>query len=690
LPHSAAMGVPARVQNWLSDDWARAEGFILWAPVWLALGIGAYFALTAEPLAAVGWLAAIAGAALGIAAARARALVLGAAALALFGFGWAQVTPLAPGTPMLAKPLGPVEVTGRIVALEPLEGTGARVLLAPSAMERHGGPLPRRVRLKVHDAAGLAPGRQVTVLARLIPPGPPVAPGAFDFQRHAYFQGIGAVGFAYRVQDIGPAPPWWRAAVEGARARANAAIARALDGPQAAMAMALITGTKSAMERDDADAMRNSGMAHMLAISGLHVGMVAGIVFFALRLAMAAWPALALTHPIKKYAAAGALLAAVLYMLLAGAPVSAQRATVMTAVALAAIMADRWPFSLRVVAGAALAVLVLQPAALTSAGFQMSFAAVAALIYVFERAGRWIGHAHAHAGLGQRVAMYFVGVLVTDLVASVATTAFSAYHFQQVANYTLLANFTCAPIFAFWVMPAAVLAMLAMPLGLEGAPLWAMGQGVEVILAVARWVAALPGALTIPVAWPPGVLFALAAFGLGVVLLRGWAKGAALVPLALCVVWAAGARPPDILVDPSGALVGLYDGGALYVSDSRRARFAREVWERRAGLPPGAAQPWDAAPGMRCDADACRAEVSGRRVAFVWRPYAARAECAWADVLIAPGVVVSRGDCPGPVVLVDRMDVYYRGAHAVDVGRLEVRSVGAARGARPWTARHGE
>ena len=174
--------------------------------------------------------------------------------------------------------------------------------------------MPRTVRLRVPDATGLAPGREVTLLARLLPPGPPVAPGAFDFQRQAYFSGIGAVGFAYRVERLGPEPPWWRSVVPNLRAEVNARLLAALTGPEAAMAMALVTGTKAAMAQGDREAMRNSGMAHMLAISGLHVGMVAGILFFTLRLAMAAWPALALTHPIKKYAAGAAFAGAVFYM----------------------------------------------------------------------------------------------------------------------------------------------------------------------------------------------------------------------------------------------------------------------------------------------------------------------------------------------------------------------------------------
>lgn len=670
------------------NERAKQEPLFVWAPVWLALGIGAYFALTVEPPPAAAWMALVAAVGLGLFAYRRASAVLASGALILLGFGWAQLSPLSPGTPMLAKPLGPVTVVGEVAGLEPMErGGAARVLIRPSAIERLDGPLPRTVRLRVHDATGLEPGREVTLTARLLPPGPPVAPGAFDFQRHAYFQGIGAVGFAYRIDGLGPAPPWWRSAVPALRARVNAEITGALSGARAAMAMALITGTKTAMDPADKEAMRNAGLAHMLAISGLHVGMVAGIVFFAVRLALAAWPALALTRPIKKYAAGAALAAAVFYMLLAGAPTSAQRATIMTGAVLLAVMADRWPFSLRVVAAAALAVLLVQPAALVSAGFQMSFAAVTALIYAFERARPALTGLYARGGVWLRVGLYFAGVLATDLVASAATTAFSAYHFQQVANYTLLGNFASAPLFTFVVMPAAVAAMAAMPLGLEAGPLWLMGLGIEGVLAIACWVSSLPGALHIPVAWPPGVLLAIAAFGVGLVLLRGWEKWVILVPLALWMAWAWAARPPDILVSPSGDLIGLYsqDGG-LAVSSLKKESFARGVWERRAGLPLGSAVAWD----LRCDADACRGKVAGRRLSFVKDSYAAREECAWADILLSPGDPLPRRLCLGPEVLIDRFDVYYRGAHAVYAGEGRVRSVGRERGRRPWTARNGE
>jgi competence protein ComEC len=439
-PARPSGGGAGRLRSWFAANLvAERERWPLWIPVLVGTGIGIYFWLPFEPPTAVAPIALVlAGAAAG-AALRFGRLVppsIGAGAVML-GFAAAELQAWWVAAPILKHRLDPVAVEARLVAVDPLP-EATRLILEPKII-RHLDPaeLPALIRVKVrHDLDGLIPGAWLRAEAALIPPSAPAMPGAYDFQRRAYFDRLGAVGYTFgdpvpitAPADAGPGP--WRTAIEAVRAEVGARIRAALPGPTGAIAAALVTGEKHAIAPADAGAFRDAGLAHILVIAGLHMGMVAAAAFFGLRAGFALVPAIALRHPTKKWAAALAMLLAFLYLLLSGATVPSRRAFVMTGLVLLAVIVDRLSISARAIALAALAVLLLDPESATGPSFQMSFAAVAGLIAFYEALRSRLALWHSHARLLRRIGLYILGIAFTTVITTVATMPFTIYHFME-------------------------------------------------------------------------------------------------------------------------------------------------------------------------------------------------------------------------------------------------------------------
>jgi competence protein ComEC len=490
LPPSLAMGLEA-LTGLLERERSR---WLLWLPVMLGSGIAGFFALPAEPPLWAGWLAGTLGVGLLALARRAwlapvsaREALLIAIAAALLGAALAQARLHAVAAPVLRR-AGTFTVEGRVVDLAPLP-QGERVLLDEVRLE--GVPAqrtPATVRASLRRAPeGLLPGERIRLRARLQPPLAPALPGAFDFARQAWFERLGAIGFALGGAERLPGrTEAAMLAVAGLRARIADRIVASSPGPAGAMAAAILVGVTAGIDQATWRAMQVSGLAHLLSVSGLHMALVAGSVFTLCRWLLALIPALALRFPVKKLAALVALPAAAFYLLLSGASVPTQRSFLMTAVALVAIMADRNPFSLRLLAWSALVVLLLRPESVLGASFQLSFAAVLALIVAYEA---WQGRARDDDRPPGRLApvrRYLGGVAATTLIAGTATMPFAAFHFQTIPTYGVLANLIAVPLTSFIVMPAGLLGLALMPLGLDQ-PLFAlMSLGTEGVLSTAR------------------------------------------------------------------------------------------------------------------------------------------------------------------------------------------------------------
>jgi competence protein ComEC len=519
---------------------------------------------------------------------------------------------------------------------------------------------PARLRLRVAgEGAGLRLGDSVVVRAKVGPPPPPSIPDSYDFQRHAFFEGIGAVGFAYgaprlaeRAASSGPSA--W---LGGLRLAMTERILPRLPGAAGGIAVALVTGEQAAIPRADLTAMRDSGLAHLLSISGLHMAFVAGILFVGLRAALALVPSLALNHPIKKWTAAAALLGTLFYLLLSGSSVPAQRAFIMTGLVLAAILLDRSAVSMRLVAWAALALLLLRPEALLGASFQMSFAAVVALVAAFEATRDWRRRRLADAGMARRAAYYALDLGLTSLIAMLATAPYAAFHFNRFADYALAANLLAVPLTGVWIMPWAVAAAVLMPAGLDGLALAPMGWGIDAMLWIAHAIADLPGAVVLIPSLPLAGLALVTLGGLWLCLWRRRWRLFGVAGILAGAVTPALVDDPDLLVSGDGRLVAARgEDGDLRLSSTRAARFDADMWLRRSGQDERLAWPdgVEELAALACDDLGCLYRRNGHLVALVRRQDALAEDCAVADLVVSLEPV---GDgCPAPLVI-DRFDL---------------------------------
>jgi competence protein ComEC len=688
--------LPAALVAVLEQERAR---WLLWLPVLLGIGIALYFALPAEPPAWLGWLAAAVG--LGLLAVARRgwptpvsgpeALLIGLAAVA-FGVGLAQARLHAVAAPVLDR-AGVDRLEGRVVDLAPTP-QGARLVLDQVRLARvpaERTPLTIRVNLR-KAPPDLAPGQHVALLARLQPPLPPALPGAFDFARQAYFEQLGAMGFAYgKVDRLGGGADDMALAVAELRAAIAARIVAHSPGPAGALAAALLTGVRAGIDQATWRQMQVSGLAHLISVSGLHMVLVAGSVFTTCRWLLALFPPLALRFPVKKLAAALALLAAAFYLALTGASVPTQRSFLMTAVALVAVMVDRNPFSLRLLAWSALVVLVLRPESVLGASFQLSFAAVLALVVVYEA---WRNRTRDPDGGRRRlpaVVRYLAGVSATTLVASTATMPLGAFHFQTIPTYGVLANLIAVPLTSFVVMPAGLVALLLLPLGWEGPALSVMALGVDGVLLTARVVAGLPGASLLVQQWPGTALALFALGGLWVALWQLPWRWLGLAPCALAALLVLFSRAPDLLVDRQLGMAAVrHADGAVTLIAWDRDRLVREAWLHHLGTAEALKPPkpgTGAARGIACDAVGCIVELAGRRISLAHGVEAALEDCGRVDLVVArtgPERCGTAGEMIGPRALLAS------GGLAVSLAgqTLRVRTVAATRGDWPWTRRH--
>jgi len=472
-----------------------------------------------------------------------------------------------------------------------------------------------------------------------------------------------------------------------------------LKGVSGTIAAALMTGERSAIPEDVMTAIRDSGLAHLLAISGLHIGLVAGIIFFGARGLLALIPPLALRFPIKKWAALAAIAGAFAYAFIAGATVQTQRALLMVGMVLVAVILDRRGLSIRLVAWAALAILVVAPESLLGPSFQISFAAVTALIATYETLSerrQYREYEHSRLPPWVREAMFYLaGVALTTLIAGVATAPFAIFHFNRFAGYGLAANLIAVPVTALWVMPWAVAAFLLMLFGFEAAALTPMGWGVDVIIGVANTVSGWTGAVTLLPAMPTAALAAIALGGLWIALWRLRWRYWGLAGMAGGLALAISASPPDVLVDGQGRLLAVWAGdGSVAVSNLRRARFERGVWLRRFGLEDaGAIWPTTGtSPDQRlsCDVKGCLYRKRGQVVALAFGEAALAEDCWVADVVIS--VVPVRRACPARIGVIDRFDLWRDGGAAILTKEKSIRieTVNGARGERPWVPKRGK
>ena len=674
---------------------AEAERRILWLPVFFGCGIALYFALTVEPPPWAGLAAtAVAGAALAATWRRpAWRRVAWCLAFAAAGFAAIEEASREHAAPMLERRLGPVAFTGRVVDIDAL-GTGWRIVVAPDTLPGlDPDAQPRRVRVRIPAQSDLlSPGDRVQLKALLYPVPGQVLPDGHDMQREAYFAEIGGVGYsfgaAHRVAagEDQAAPGGWRQWLLELRTEMTRRITAVLPGSTGGVASALITGKRGAIDESVKDAFRNSGLSHLLAIAGLHLGLVGAFVFFAVRGGLALIPWVALRYPIKKIAAAATLAVLLCYLMLSGAAIPTERAFVMNGIVFAAILIDRMRLSMRIAAVAAAVVLVLQPESLAGVSFQMSFGAVVALIAVYETWGAAMARVLRRGSFARRVFAYAAGVVVTTVVVTIGTAPYSIYHFHKTVLYSPLANVVAVPLSAMWTLPWGVASCLLMPFGLERWALVPMGWGIDATIWIGEHVAAIPGNVWAMPRLPLEGLVLVTLGGLWLCLWQGrwrrWGMPAVVAGLATMAL----TRPPDIVIADLGRFVAARAAeGGYYVIGDKNERIVRSLFEGETGaelLPwpmPGAAE-----GGLDCAEARCLYAARGRKVAIVTADKGLPVPCDLADAIVAQ--VPAGFACRRAIPVVDRIDSWRRGTVALwlDRGGIAIAGANDSRGDRPW------
>lgn len=600
---------------------ASRAGFAPWVAVTLSLGISLWFALPFE-LSLWQWMALFTASLIPLVIAHrvmrladhgrigwhiADALRLGCVGVVLIAVGFSL---MAIRSAYVAAPVmqwryyGPIE--GQLIGIDRsardrIRLTLDKIVLEDTSPDR----TPARVRLSLMDeAADNIPllGQRVRLTGHLGPPPGPASPHSFDFRWNAWFSQLGAIGYSRLPVTVLSPPEGGKWRMHRARIKISQAIQTHIGGQEGAVAAALMTGDRSGILEATNEVMRASNLYHIISISGLHMGMLAGFIYAMVRYAVVIFQSFGLAHrvPAHKIAAAFAILAAASYLWLSGGGVPTERAFIMVTVMLLAILADRRAVSLRTVAMAAIVILIYSPESVASPGFQMSFAATVALILSYAP---W-------ARISARLPFWIrpiLMLLITSLVAGFATAPIAAAHFNQVAHYGLLANLLVVPVMGILVMPAGVIAVLLAPFGLAAPALWVMGIGTVWMLRVAEFIAGLGGAVT-PIILPQPLVLPLLCFGAIMVILC-WRPGLSLRRLtvhSLGVFTGAGmliagltmwlnVQRPLLLIASEGEAAGLMIDQGRVLSKPAGGSFSVKTWLRQDGdiatQPESAARP---------------------------------------------------------------------------------------------------
>lgn len=642
----------------------EAAAFDLVFLVALALGLGVilYFGAPEEPglVAPAGLAVAGAAGAFAVRARRAVFATLLALACLCTGFAAAKLRTLAVTAPVLARAMT-ASVTGVVVGIDLRVSGGARLVLRVAEVAGlAAAATPRRIRLTVRRLDELKPGDAIAIKAALRPPSAPVVPGGYDFARDAFFDGIGGVGFAVGKPERLAAPPlelaWnerFLIALDAARNALTLRIATAIGGENGAVAASQVTGKRSLIPDEANDILRAAGLYHVVSISGLHMALFAGGLFWLIRALLALSTRLALTAPLKTTAALASLLPAAAYTIFSGAEVATLRSFLMTSIVLLAVALRRSAVTRRNVAIAACIVMVTTPEQVLGPSFQMSFAAVSMMVAWYDRprppGGRPLGGLFER--VGGRLLATVVALAVTTLIASVATAPFASFHFHKLTLQSLAANLLATPIVTGLIMPLALAALLAEPFG-YGTTLWsAMGTAVGWFMAVARLVATWPGSDLVVAQAPVAALAAFSGAVLMLAILRTRLAWLAAVPAMAGLALMMTAERPVAIVGANGHAALVRQPGGLHLIASRKDRFAVKEWllvlgERAAADAVALGQRVD------CDGEGCSAPLGqGRRLILDKTMNAVEEDCGRVAVLVSPLVVPDRCREDGHLVL---------------------------------------
>jgi competence protein ComEC len=675
---------------------AERDQLALWLPVGLGLGIAAWFALPdsrawiAFMLLAAAAMLAPQALAPGTRWGRAVSIFCLAAMLGCGNIWWKAERVAAP--PLAREQAARFE--GRVESVQRLAARDAvRIVVAPVGAPE----LPPKLRINIDadKAPALQPGARVRVRAWLMPPAPAAVPGGYDFARAAWFQGIGGTGRTLEIAVLpGGEPQGWAARIASVRQRLADHISSKLAGGEGAIAVALATGDQGGISQEDADAMRRSGLAHLLSVSGLHLTALVGAVMLLTLKLLALSPRLALRFRLVLVAAGAGAVAGIAYTVLTGSEVPTVRSCIAALLILLGIAIGREALTLRLVAVGALIVLMFWPESLPGPSFQLSFAAITAIVALHDHPRVRALLAKRDEALPLKIGRNLMGLVLTGLAVEIALSPIALYHFHKSGLYGALANIVAIPLTTFVIMPLEALALLLDLVGLGGPLWWCAGKALHGLLALAHATASAPGAVALLPAMPDAAFAAMVLGGLWLCLWRGKWRRWGLVPVAAGAAVALAAPAPDLLVTGDGRHLALRSpSGEVGILRSRAGDYVRDVLSESSGIE-AELPDLDDIDGAACNDDACLVtlEKGGR----TWRVLATRSKamfefeplrraCAEADIVVSdrrlPVTCVPRW------LKADRVLLARTGGLAVTLGAVPaVRTVASSVGKHPWAA----
>ena len=713
------------------------ERWSLWLPIAVVIGIALYFYLPFEPPFALVATAPLLAVLAFLSRQRGRLLPFLALTLAFAcGFNAAQIETRLIARPALDHQIGPVSMTGTLMRAEPLAEGSRLTLKRPSIKDLPKEDRPHFIRVKVRTPFDALPeaGSRVNLWGPLWPPNDAAVPDGYDFRRHAFFKQLGATGISYvepRLQESKyPIRFFWdgvRLLFEKARRSLILSAFQRLDPPQEAMTAALLAGTQSGIDKDVMQAMRLSGLSHLLSISGVHVSMMALLIYMPLRFLLALFPWVALRLPIKKMAAGLAIVMTSLYTVLVGADAPTVRSALMTGIVFFAIIMDRKAMSLRLVALAAGFIMLATPSATMGASFQMSFAAVLAMVAAYEKRlddALKEGVTLNLPSWAKRSLHHVRDIVMTSLIATAATTPFTIFHFQTFSFYGVLANMIAIPLTTLWIMPCLLLTYITAPFGDAGLFIDGAGWGVGVLIHIAQTVAAWPYA---QIAFPPMPVWAFALVisgGLWLCLWRTKWRFLGLIPLFIACFYPLFVTKPAVFIaDDAPVWAVTLSDGRLAVFGKREENFTIAQWRQRIGNPEALYFSAKNLPKLDqdlfCDEEMCLYENGTQSVAFVLPqkkaketnsdsdpmpsgthnpeiaspPKGARNDGTAPSLCPKTNVIVTfeslTSGCKTSATLIDAARLDQHGAHTItfEDGKTRIDTVREKRGLRPWSVK---
>ena len=660
-------------------------------PVFLGIGILIYFTVPAEPLFAVLLMTVLVLSVLikKIELQNRFSYFLTIIAVIVSGMLAGQIATRLNHTPIIERQIT-IQLEGVVLGLDYSRRGAARYWVKPITLgDMKASTIPKRIR--VSSAAKhktLLPGETITGLVRLQPVSGPVYPGGYDFSFFSWHDQMGGSGFfmgrpssdkTIHSLELGEQIT---VEINKIRIAIEDRIINAMPDTTGKIAVALVTGNKTRIPEGVQESLRKTGLAHILAISGLHMALVTLTVIWCVRFALVLVPGLALKYPIKKWAVSAGFISATGYLMLSGAGIATQRAWVMISVMLLAVLMDRRAITMRSVAISATIILLLNPQSLLSPGFQMSFAAVTALVagYEFLNDRRRLKADDRFLSISQNIfvrggnglLIYFSGIATTSLIAGTATAFIAAWHFHQVAYLGLLANLIAMPIVSILIMPFVLFSILLIPYGLEFLPLTLVSSGIEWVVGISKWVEGLsPDGNTGLL--PKSAMFIFAMFLISICLFKTRLRLFSFVPLLALPFTLNSPVTPDVIIAENGRAVAIKTKeqklGLLY---PRGSKFVQTIWLK--AWSGGEAQALNL-PREQCNRERCIVVLPSSKVLhIVYNPDMLQSSCNRADILVAPRLWWVNCKEREPELVLKRYDFERFGTHALYIKNVTTKA----------------